>query len=379
MTGRARARRLCQTAIGVFIDPQKAIYDLAREEVGEQFDRFFPERTSLSQRLLASIVEDFRPSGLDDEGGEHLASVATDLFARYGLTSAELAGMAKAEIGTWAAGAGRLVCGRGLTSRTVGFGTTVASGNQTPRVEVDPVIEGRLRALVEAFYRALIPLTLGSDLRGALDGFQSELLREIAAKLDGLVRPPEAKKPFSIPTPVGDFKGYEKELVDVRAALTGGGAVAISAVHGMGGVGKSELARKVARETLAHFDDGQILVDMLGTTQPRSAADAMTHVLLALGGGDGRPADAGGGVSKPAAGQAAPGPARQRGERCRARCAAAAPACGTPGHLAQPDRHRRGAADRAREAVTRGGRGAARRDRAGAGRVRPGDPGRALL
>ena len=117
MTGRARARRLCQAAVGVFIDPQTALYDLAREEVGEQFDRFFPDRKSPAQRLLEGVLEDFRPSGLGDESGEHLASVATALFARHGLTSAELARIGKSEIGTWAADAASLVCGRGLTSR----------------------------------------------------------------------------------------------------------------------------------------------------------------------------------------------------------------------------------------------------------------------
>ena len=283
LTGRARARRLCQAAIGVFIDPQKTIYDFAREEVGEQFDRYFPDPTSPAQRLLSSIIKNFRSAGLEDDEGEHLANVATQLFAGHGLTSTELAGMAKAEIGVWATDAASLVCGRGLTTRPLGMGVTLASGSETLRVEVDPAIEGQIRALVEAFYARLIPLTLGSDLRGAIDGYQSELLREIAGKLDGLTRPPEAPKPFTIPAPVGDFKGYEKELADVRAALSGVGAAAISVVHGMGGVGKSELALKVAQEMVAAFPDGQILVDMLGTTQPRSAAEAMTDVLLALG------------------------------------------------------------------------------------------------
>jgi hypothetical protein len=44
------------------------------------------------------------------------------------------------------------------------------------------------------------------------------------------------------------------------------------------------LARKVAEEMAAHFPDGQILVDMKGTTtHPLTAVEAMAAVLLALG------------------------------------------------------------------------------------------------
>lgn len=65
MSGRARAKRICQAAIGVFIDPKKAAYDLAREEVGLAFDRLFPDNTTPAQRLLASVLADFQPPTLD--------------------------------------------------------------------------------------------------------------------------------------------------------------------------------------------------------------------------------------------------------------------------------------------------------------------------
>ncbi len=115
----------------------------------------------------------------------------------------------------------------------------------------------------------------------ALNIAEFERIRSAIERLKVMKAPPV---PFTIPAPVGDFQGYEAERATIRAALAGGNAVAISAVQGMGGAGKSELARKVAEEMAAEFPDGQILVDMKGTTtHPLAAADAMTEVLLALG------------------------------------------------------------------------------------------------
>ncbi len=283
MSGRARAKRICQAAVGVFFNPTATLVGLARDEVGAAFDLYFPDPMSPAQRLLAALLQDFQSPDLDDDAGEHLTSVATDLFAGHGLSSAELAAIAKPELKAWATDARDRVCRRGLTTRLPGLAEAPASWNGKPPVVVDAALEGRVRALVEAFYAKFISLTLGSELRGAIDGYQTSLLQEIAARLDHLTRAPETPPPFSIPRPVPDFQGYEAERAVVRAALAGDGAVAIAALHGIGGSGKSELARKVAAEMVADFPDGQILVDMLGTTQPRTAADAMTDVLMALG------------------------------------------------------------------------------------------------
>jgi tetratricopeptide (TPR) repeat protein len=148
-----------------------------------------------------------------------------------------------------------------------------------------------LLALLKALYRGyltqkalLFDLALPSlKLLLGRTGANADAILRLEQEVERLKRLDPPRRPFTIPAPVGDFKGYQKELADVRAALSGSGAAAISAVHGMGGVGKSELARKAAQEMVAAFPDGQILVDMLGTTQPRSAAEAMTDVLLALG------------------------------------------------------------------------------------------------
>ena len=90
--------------------------------------------------------------------------------------------------------------------------------------------------------------------------------------------------PFTIPKPVTYFKGYEDERAAVRSALTNAGAAAISALYGIGGAGKSELARKVAADMVADFPDGQIFVEMNGTTaHPLDVSGAMSVVVAALG------------------------------------------------------------------------------------------------
>jgi tetratricopeptide (TPR) repeat protein len=63
-----------------------------------------------------------------------------------------------------------------------------------------------------------------------------------------------------------DFTGREAEVSRIVTKLTtaGGGTVAITALQGMGGVGKTALAMHVGRLVKAYYPDGQVLVDMQG-------------------------------------------------------------------------------------------------------------------
>jgi tetratricopeptide (TPR) repeat protein len=62
-----------------------------------------------------------------------------------------------------------------------------------------------------------------------------------------------------------------------------GGHVAISAIDGMGGLGKTALAVHVARRLTARYPDGQIVVDMAGTsTAPLSPAQGLARVIRAF-------------------------------------------------------------------------------------------------
>jgi tetratricopeptide (TPR) repeat protein len=84
-----------------------------------------------------------------------------------------------------------------------------------------------------------------------------------------------------LPPPPGDFTGRTAELNELMAALEQGG-VTISGLRGLGGVGKTALALKLAEELTPRYPDAQFYLDLKGTSPtPLSAADAMAHVIRA--------------------------------------------------------------------------------------------------
>ncbi len=83
---------------------------------------------------------------------------------------------------------------------------------------------------------------------------------------------------FTIPQPVTDFTGREAELEGLKASFTNGAI--ITGLSGAGGIGKTELARKLAHDIAENFPDAQINIDLLGTAEkPTSPEDAMRRLL----------------------------------------------------------------------------------------------------
>ncbi|WDZ86322.1 tetratricopeptide repeat protein [Micromonospora cathayae] len=94
--------------------------------------------------------------------------------------------------------------------------------------------------------------------------------------------------PAQLPPDVPAFTGRADELRQLDAVLDGTAvqptAVAISAVCGTAGVGKTALAVHWAHRVRHRFPDGQLYVNLRGydPEQPTSAADALTRFLRAL-------------------------------------------------------------------------------------------------
>jgi AAA+ ATPase superfamily predicted ATPase len=88
-----------------------------------------------------------------------------------------------------------------------------------------------------------------------------------------------ALAPHHLPPPPRDFTGRKKELDELRAAIEKGG-VTISGLQGLGGVGKTALALKLADELKPRYPDAQFYLDLKGVSkEPISPKDAMGYVI----------------------------------------------------------------------------------------------------
>src|SRR3954468_2811645 len=83
-----------------------------------------------------------------------------------------------------------------------------------------------------------------------------------------------------LPTPPADFTGRKDELKELLAAVKTGG-VTISGLQGLGGVGKTALALKLAEQLKPDYPDAQFYLDLKGVTQPLTPRDAMAYIVRA--------------------------------------------------------------------------------------------------
>jgi len=84
-----------------------------------------------------------------------------------------------------------------------------------------------------------------------------------------------------LPLPPADFTGREAEIEELLAALEDA-FLSISGLQGMGGVGKTALALKLAEKIKGRYPDGQFYLDLLGVSpQPLTPTKAMEHVIHA--------------------------------------------------------------------------------------------------
>src|SRR6185295_5315675 len=129
-------------------------------------------------------------------------------------------------------------------------------------------------------------------LRGIrIDSELRKIAEEILGILDGtsttgpIVRDtppigPALSSLHQLPSPPADFTGREEDLAALRSALGQGGASAIFGLRGMGGIGKTVLALKLAEDLTPAYPDAQLYLDLKGVDpQPLTAAQAMAHVV----------------------------------------------------------------------------------------------------
>ncbi len=101
-------------------------------------------------------------------------------------------------------------------------------------------------------------------------GFFREKIPRTVLTVAETAMPPTA--PCQAPRPRGDFVGRESAIEKLVEALKPGGKAAITGVVGMGGIGKTELAKVVAHEVADRFGDGVLWADC-GQLEPVAIAD----------------------------------------------------------------------------------------------------------
>ncbi|NQV99241.1 MAG: hypothetical protein HQ483_06060, partial [Rhodospirillales bacterium] len=88
----------------------------------------------------------------------------------------------------------------------------------------------------------------------------------------------------TLPADLADFTGRAEEVARLCARLSaGGGTVAISAIDGLGGIGKSALAVHVGHQLAAAFPAAQLILDLGGTSDaPVTPSAIMAQVIVSL-------------------------------------------------------------------------------------------------
>ncbi|MFI1825119.1 AfsR/SARP family transcriptional regulator [Streptomyces sp. NPDC020412] len=142
---------------------------------------------------------------------------------------------------------------------------------------------------VYADTRRLLAEELGVDPNPELSQLQERILRAdatLAPPAEQHSAPPPVSCPAQLPATVPDFTGraaFVRELGG-RLASSDGAVMAVSALAGIGGVGKTTLAVHVAHEARPHFPDGQLYVDLQGTSARAAEPEAVLGAFLrALG------------------------------------------------------------------------------------------------
>ncbi|MFD3550063.1 BTAD domain-containing putative transcriptional regulator [Streptomyces sp. NPDC058655] len=145
---------------------------------------------------------------------------------------------------------------------------------------------------VYADTRRLLADELGVDPRPELSALQQRILNADAdlARAEDPVPAAAAVqvRPAQLPATVADFTGRSSFVDELGTILSGsaegGHVMAVSALAGIGGVGKTTLAVHVAHAARPHFPDGQLYVDLQGTeARPAEPEAVLGSFLRALG------------------------------------------------------------------------------------------------
>jgi len=139
---------------------------------------------------------------------------------------------------------------------------------------------GRTADAIAAYHelRTALAEELGVDPNPELqDLFQRLLAGDRAVTGAPVVRPAQ------LPPDLADFTGRSRLVTELCAALGPAGR-AVTTICGIGGIGKTALAVHAAQLAAGHFPDGELYVDLAGTSaDPAAPGDVLARLLRDLG------------------------------------------------------------------------------------------------
>jgi DNA-binding SARP family transcriptional activator len=111
----------------------------------------------------------------------------------------------------------------------------------------------------------------------------------VAGHAPAAAHSPTGTATAQLPPDTADFTGRDEQvrllcdLMGIRPSRVRPGAVVISALVGMGGIGKTALAVHVAHQLRDRFPDGQLFASLQGASSPLRPAEVLARFLRALG------------------------------------------------------------------------------------------------
>jgi len=90
------------------------------------------------------------------------------------------------------------------------------------------------------------------------------------------------KSLYQLPPTPADFVGRNSEITKILADIESQKGIVISELTGLGGIGKTALGLYIAHKIANQYPDGQIFLDLKGTTTPLSALEVMRYVALSF-------------------------------------------------------------------------------------------------